>query len=131
MIIDEGLYSYLTGVTAVSTLISTRLYPLEMPQNVTLPAACYQLISDPMAPGYTHQGPTNLLMPRFQIDCYAATSLAAAQLARAVRVALDGYVGSMGSLTVAVAQVVAGRAAYEDEPRRFRCSIDVQIQYYI
>lgn len=131
MLIEEGIYSYLSGYAGLTALVSTRIYPLENPQNVTLPAVCYQLISTPQAPGYTHQGPSNLLMPRFQFDCYAGTSLACRQIAAQVRAAMDGYEGLMGTVVVAVAQVVSDRAAYEDEPRRFRAGVDVQIQYYL
>lgn len=131
MLIEEGIYSYLSTYAGLTALIGTRIYPLENPQNVTLPAVCYQLISTPQAQGYTHAGPTGLLIPRFQFDCYAGTSLACRQVAAQVRAAMDGYVGLMGTVVVAVAQVVSDRAAYEDEPRRFRAGVDVQIQYYL
>ena len=42
--IEEDLYTYLTSDPTVSGYVSTRIYPVKMPQNVTYPAITYQLI---------------------------------------------------------------------------------------
>lgn len=69
------LRTYLLANAGVSALIGTRMYPNALPQGATLPAVVYYLISS------THVqslgGITAAGTCRVQLDCYAATRLAA------------------------------------------------------
>lgn len=97
--LEAGLYSHLAANAGVSALVSTRIYPLLLPQEPTLPALVYQRIStNPL--GHSQDGPNHLARVRMQLRCHGATLLAAKQLADAVRAALDGYSGTMGTVTV-------------------------------
>lgn len=44
--IDAALRAKLAAATAVTTLVSTRIYPDELPQGTVLPAIRYSLVSD-------------------------------------------------------------------------------------
>lgn len=83
---SKDLRTYLLADTAVAALIGTRLYPDALEQGCELPAAVYQVISR------THvqhlQGITTAGTVRVQIDCYAATRLAADAVAEAIVAAL-------------------------------------------
>jgi len=71
------------GVTA---LVSTRIYPVVLPQTPTYPALVYQRISGP-----PRSGSSTFRQSRYQVDCWAngatgygdATALAAAVVAAA------------------------------------------------
>lgn len=82
----NDLRTYLLANTAVAAAIGTRMYPDALEQGAALPAAVYQVISR------THvqhlQGITTAGTVRVQIDCYAATRLAADAVAEAIVAAL-------------------------------------------
>jgi len=93
--IEEALYYHLSHTAGVTALVSTRIYPLVAPQDAARPYLVYQRISTPRV--RSHSGPSGLAHPRFQITGVAASYSAARGLANAVRAALDGYSGAMGS----------------------------------
>jgi uncharacterized protein DUF3168 len=93
--IEQGLVTYLLANPGLSALIGNRLHEKVLPQNPTVPAIVWQLISDPHE--QTHSGPSELAHPRFQFACWAKTTLEAVQVARALRLALNGYAGAMGA----------------------------------
>jgi hypothetical protein len=84
---------------------------------------------------YTMQGPSGYARPRFQIDAWAPRPSpdAAVTLANAIKAALDGYTGPMGSGANAV--FVQGifiedeREDYDDTVQMFRVSRDYFIHY--
>ena len=94
MVIEEALYSHLTGDPTVGGLISTRQYPLTIPQDVSLPSVAYQRLS---GPGETaHDGAVGVEGGRFQFTCQAQGYDDVKELANAVREALIGFKGLMG-----------------------------------
>lgn len=96
--IETALYTYITADATVSGLISTRLYPLDLPQEPSAPAATYHRVST--VPLYTHEGDGSLDQVRIQIDSYASSVLAAKTLATAIRTRLSGFSGDMSGTTV-------------------------------
>lgn len=96
--IETDLQAYLIANTAVKALVVSRVYPLVLPQDSEIPALTYQRISGPRVRSL--KGPSNLAHPRIMIKCYGRTYLSAKTVAAAVRVALDGYRGTMGSTVV-------------------------------
>jgi hypothetical protein len=91
--IEEAIYSHLIADAGVSALVSTRVYPLTIPQDIALPAIAYQRISGPRISA--HDGPTGLARARIQVTCQASTYTAAKGLAMEVRQALDAFRGSV------------------------------------
>lgn len=87
-LLEQGLVSVLSGVGPA--------YP-RLPQPPTFPAIRYQLIwnNRQTAVDGTQTGP---LETGLQIDCIAASYSEAKTLADSVRVALNRYTGSWGSL---------------------------------
>lgn len=88
----------LTADATVTSLVSTRIYPLRLPQNITLPAIRYQLIqqtSDHNFTGYSEFGYADI-----QFDAYAATALSAAAIADAIRLAVGFKRGTYGTVYI-------------------------------
>jgi hypothetical protein len=123
--IEKGLHTFLTGTAAISALVSARVYPVWLPQSPTLPCLTYQRISGSRVRSLT--GPSSLAHPRIQIDCWAATYDGAKTLAEAVRVALDGYSGLMGTVEVFGVIVHGDRDLYDPEVKISRVSMDITI----
>lgn len=119
----EELFSFLSDQ---GTDAASRIYPQQLPQGVTLPACKYIKVSDPR--DHTHSGVSSLRRPRFQIDCFASSYLAAVKLAGQIENTLDGYKGTMGSYSVQASFVEdAGKDDYDPETGRHRVSVDVVI----
>lgn len=100
MTIDEALYAYLTDATTqTGAIIDDRLYPLELPQNPTYPAATYQQINSQLT-ATGQNAPGDLEDALIQFDAYATSHMAAKALAKALRGDLSGFRGTMGEVSV-------------------------------
>lgn len=75
-----------TGVTA---LVALRIYPMQVPHTVPMPAISYQTV----VPGFLHtlRQTLGLARPQIQVDCWADTYQVAKDVAAQVRQSLDGF----------------------------------------
>jgi len=96
--LEEAVYSLLVANAGVLALLSTRIYPLVVPQDASMPALAYQRISS--VPVRSHSGFASLTRTRMQITCEAATYASAKAVAVAVRRAVESYVGTVGSVSI-------------------------------
>ena len=102
--------TYLQTKSAVTDLVSTRMYPDALPENVTLPAAVLNVISTSSHEDL-NSGASTAASSRVQIDSYAATRSGSVALAEAIRkAAFQGvnevsfgstYVGAVNCLEAA------------------------------
>ena len=86
--IAAAIYDILKNNSGVSALVGTRIYPLAIPQDATLPAIQYQKISS--RGYYTHDGEA-AVRSRIQISAVAETYEAADDIAGAIQSCLSGY----------------------------------------
>ncbi len=135
----------LAALTAVTALVSTRIYALSLPQTPTLPAIRVALV--PGVPESMHlRGRTGVVVERVQVDYYvantgtnplgAARAMAAAVYGDMVggeATGLTGWSGSIGSPATTVdliepasQQVEAGA---QDELRQTIVSQDYYVHY--
>jgi hypothetical protein len=144
---EQAVLERIRDISAVSALVSSRVYQLRLPQGSDLPAVRVQQIGDV---GDMHQrGETNLFRTRVQVDAYAreasgadpydeATTLAAAihgdwrDGSPSPPNGLSGWQGeSSGSppdIRVLMAFRVARAVTYEaDELRMVRVRQDYQV----
>lgn len=87
--IEAKLFSYLTSNANVSELVGTRIYPITLPPNYTLPAITYAKISGPKI--NAKGGATGLAHPRFQFSCWSKSYTEAKIIADTVRLALNAW----------------------------------------
>lgn len=95
-----------------------------------MPVVTYREIASTRA--QSHNGPSGLAFPLVQIDCWSDTMLGAETLKEAVRIALDGFKGSMGStvaLDVQAVQLARTRDDYEANTKRYRKTMDFEFQH--
>lgn len=93
---EEALITKLLGTTAITNLVSTRVFVGARPQASTLPAIVINRISG--APLYSDDGEDGLEESRFQIDCWGLTYSSAKAVARAVRTALSAFQGTVSGV---------------------------------
>lgn len=130
-IIEEAVYNRLANTSAVTALVSTRIYAGMAPPGPTPPLVIFNKISGPRVA--TLDGPTGLAQPTFQIDAYATTYLAAKNLANAVRIALDGWRATDGAVVIQGTSLLGERDGIEEgmspPDRWFRCGMDYEISH--
>ena len=99
---EEALRSLLISDTDVAALVTARVYPENAPQGVALPFIVYTVVSG----DHDHHmsAASGNVRLRFQIDCYHRAFTTVRDLGNKVRLALDGYAGTVttanGSLAV-------------------------------
>lgn len=129
--IEQALYAILSGHAGLSSLVDNRIYPIVLPQGPLLPAVTYQRVSGEREE--THDGPSGLARPRFQVSCWAQIlpGVNAFDQARAVaeqvRLALDGYQGTAGGVQIEVIQLENEVDLFEPETQIFHSAIDFTV----
>ncbi len=122
--IEATLYNYLTGHAGLKSLVGSRIYPMQLPQNVMLPALTYQRISGPRVHGVG--GRPILARPRIQIDSWATSYANAKVLSAEVRAALDGHRAAEDAWGCILDNEIDD---YDAETGRYRVIIDVIITH--
>lgn len=132
----DGLVEHLKANAAVAALIATngqaRIYPLTLPQNPVFPALTYQLVST--LESEDHEGPAGLDEIIVQVNAWGRTQhgradgfASAKAVSRAVRDAVVGFAGRMGTVKVHHVAVAGPRDDHEPELSVFSRSIDLTI----
>jgi hypothetical protein len=95
---EAFLYQRLTSQTAVSSLIGSRVYPLIAPQGTPLPLVVYQRtgVERPQSLAGNVGNPLVTL----QLTTYGTSYTSVKSIARAVRIAIDGWTGTTAGVTI-------------------------------
>ena len=96
--IGKTLRLKLVSDAAVTALVGSRIYPLTLPQGVTLPAIRYQRITGNSDPHLG--GTTGLAVATVQLDCVGTTYAGAEQVRDAVRESLEAYQGTVSGVKI-------------------------------
>ena len=106
MELNESIFSYLASYTAVSNIVSKRIYTDESHQNTphTMPYITYSRVSEYEVDTLTEQT-SMLIASAYQFDCYAKTRHGARDLAKQVRKAFKGKKGVLGTSGVTVSAI--------------------------
>ncbi|SEB40701.1 DUF3168 domain-containing protein [Terriglobus roseus] len=124
--LEEGLFQLLTSDSDVASCISTRYFPLMLPDDAALPAVTYQRVSTVTSP--TLNGFTDLVQVRLQIDTWATTYADARRAAQAIQNAIEGFLGTLPDGTaVAAATLLSQMDTYESVARYYRVTTDYRI----
>ncbi len=103
--IAAAVHELLNGVSG----LASKVYPVTIPDDISLPAAAYQVISD--VPEYAHDGAVRLSLARVQVTLHAASYSAGVTLLKAVQTAISGYRGTLTLSKVQVQHVFIDRVA--------------------
>lgn len=134
MSINSGLRTLLLADSNIASVVDTRVYPVQLPQNPTLPAVTYLAVSGNRE--VSNSGAQDYGYKRFQIDAWALTQAAALALADLITTRLVGYSGTFDddnspatSWTIQGAFFAGEREFYESEPKQYRVSRDYMIWF--
>lgn len=92
--IHQALQSHLIGVTAISDLVGTRIYPDKAPTSATFPYITYGVISNTHVRHFDDI--SGLASPLIQIDVWSNTRLSAVTVAEEIRVELENKRAGIG-----------------------------------
>lgn len=118
--LESKLYTALSGSSkiTVTSSISTRIYPLIVPQQSALPAITYARISGGQENNLS--GYSSMENPRIQIDCWALTYKEVKTIAENVHTVLN-------TTTTFSAVLISDMDFYEDDVELYRESMDFKI----
>lgn len=86
--VEQTLYTALSSSSAVTAICGTRIYPLVLPTEPTLPAIDYKFVAGANQPT---MDTTGVQRYRVEVNCWGATYADAVNLRYAVVKALSGY----------------------------------------
>lgn len=136
--IASAVRTYLLTKSAITDLVSTRIYPDDLPQGATLPAIVYNKISTNhehvVAGGWGLAGMANC---RLEMECFSSTRSQANSLADLIKNNTIGQLrGVYGGVNVFDATMGAGQRTFVDQPtdgsdeRRYCSVIELMISFY-
>ncbi len=118
MALAEDIYSTLSGDAAVSALVSTRIYPLKMPQNPVMPAITYRRVSGARISSI--DGITQTDNPRYQVDVWGSSY-------DSVRSVVEPVIQAMDGSATFKAVMITDLDFYEDDTTLYRAAVDFSI----
>lgn len=129
---EKVIHNRLSTHAGVSALVSTRVYPLVLPQEPTYPAITYAKVSSQRIEA-VHSDP-GMAIIRIQVTCWALTFDSVKSLAEQVRLALERYGTAVTGTTIAGVTVYDIRMgseadAYEPTLDAFASSIDFTVTH--
>jgi len=120
MTLQDAIYAKLSGTTAITNLVGTKIYPITAAEGESGPYIIFQTIAS--TPAQTHAEPAGAIFRLVQFACFASTYEAANALRAAVVAALDGVTldnGDNGTLED------DSREEFDDAAHLFRCDADI------
>ena len=99
MNIAPAVYDLLKNDATISGIVSTRIYPDQIPQNVPYPALVHYK-TDVEQNAVKSGGPTKNYKVRWQVDIYTAEYGQSATLAEAIKNLLDEYSGTVQGINI-------------------------------
>lgn len=133
MLVESAIYNLLVSDVAIAALVSSRVYPLILPQNATYPALVYSKVSGARLHHLT--GSAGRAMPRITVSCWATTYLGAKQLAALVRATLDGFRGTLTdgnspAGTCAASVLIENELDdYDESAKKYRVILDFMVNH--
>ena len=109
-------------LSTLVTLVSTRIYPLILPQNPTLPAVTFQRIDGPRESALSAE--MGLAHPRIQVDSWGKTYASAKAVATQVRGALQRWSSEAVDPVVLDCLLESDEDGYEPDANIYRVRAD-------
>ena len=133
--IEAGIYSRLSGSTAITALVGTRVYPQAVPQGASYPNVAFSVVTDEVIHSTT--GPTTLRQASLEVDCYSQNSYSTAiSISEAVIKQLNTNSTVFGSINVENSHVTSAGDLPAINPTDgsddyiFGRSLDIDLFYY-
>lgn len=129
MSVEKAFYALLSQEAAISGLVGSHIYPLRAPEDIVAPFIVYQKISG--IRWRSLGGPSGMAQTRIQIDAYAASYAGAKTLAESIRIALDGYRGTVLGVRIGAVTLENDQDLLEEDidPVLHRVTMDFMVTH--
>jgi len=97
MLLSDAVCTELLGYSALTDIVSTRIYQVKLPQNTPYPAVTSQLIGGEPIEHTSEADTGNPLGTRYQVTAFAKDLDTAQDAAVEVKNCLEDFTGSLGS----------------------------------
>ena len=125
--IGKAIYGLLSGASSVTDIVSSRIYPVSVPQFANFPFVVYTTTDT--EPTMTKDGSSPLDVITVQIDMYANDFDTNTSLAGAIRSTLDFYTGTInGQAIQRITLMNNSDGDYNEDLGVFYLSQDYQIR---
>ncbi len=130
MTLEQAIFNYLSSYAGLTALVSTRVYPVTLPQGATLPAVTFMRVSSRRMRtfGSARMG----RVARVQLTVWAESYASRQAVAGQIIAALEGYDGTMGGVSGVVVLAVQGENEiddYEPTAKVWQGALDFMITY--
>ena len=98
MSLEAGIVARLAATSAITSLVSSRIYANVLPDKTTHPAIVYQLIST--LPISSLNDDTGKIRSRVQFTLISDTTAQRIELSDAIKTALQRYKGAVSDITI-------------------------------
>ncbi len=126
MTIETKIVTRLTGYSAVTAVVGTRIFPVVVRQDTALPCVTYRRLSGER--DYSLAGRAGWAGARVSLTAWAQDYATARSLADNLRNALDAYSDGTSD-GIQIASVLDGADGYDPDVDVFGCSIEVAVAY--
>ena len=128
--LEDALTTVLAADTAVTTIVSDRIYPVSMPKGTVLPAVTYRRISAQRA--YTFDAfdtGSAYVNATVEFSAWSNNAKEAMDVGEALVMALSGYSGDVDGTLVGSSFAELELDDYNGETKLFRRIVDFRIGY--
>ncbi len=126
-VVEQALAARLEGSTSVTSLASTRIYPMHLPQDPRFPAVTYDHISGVRE--WTMNVDPGTVTARMQVTSWAKDPLSAANLMEGVRAATQRWAGTSTGVVVDEIFIENEFSFYDDDTSTYAHSLDLIVHY--
>lgn len=123
--VEAAIYSILSTNAGVIALVSTRIYPILLPQTALLPSITYARISTERE--FTFVVDPGLSTARIQVDIWGENVSSVQNVSEAVRSALHRYIGTIAGVVIDECHIDNETMMYEPETEIYHVVIDFMV----
>jgi len=125
MSVEAAINAILLADPGVAAVVASRIYPVVMPEDPTLPAITYQRIDGPRETSLDLD--SSLAHPRIQVSAWGNAYADVKNAADAVREALNGFSGTIAGFTIQGIVIESDNDLYDPQTRTYHVATDFEV----
>jgi len=125
--IEQAIYARLSGFTALTDLVGTRISHAVIPQTEAYPQVAFTRISTRRYPAMNANA--TVATSRVQVNVYGTTAKEAQTVAKQVRAALSRYRGTSGGVVVQAILDEAEHTDYDADIQKHRVILEFMASF--
>lgn len=127
MSLEDAVYSRLTTFAGLSALVSTRVYPLHLPQKPTYPCIAYRRAATDSEPLLSTD--TDILKAKFEIASFSKAYDSSVSVGDQIRQAFQRFKGVESSITILDTILIDLDQSFEADYEIYETALTFEIWY--